>query len=245
MKANTCLGTEQQQQLDPAVSNVFRLVITNICPSNFIHTKYWNCHCFFHVLNILWLVFLFLPTWWTRAIGSEAFQWIRERSTKDGLMRNWWGEVGEPFAEVYQTAKYPSAKSIKDLIHYLCNRVWMIAGRCVCHHYHLLGLTFLSFLRSHLQDMGGLQIWSGMMQGWLKSGSERNACHFFGSQGGIHFFATKSAVFQRFATIGVVLHNCNKNATLNKNTCFTESQKQRQREREREREIQPESQRER
>ena len=155
MKANTCLGTEQQQQLDPAVSNVFRLVITNICPSNFIHTKYWNCHCCFHILNILWLVFLFLPTWWTRAIGSEAFQWIRERSTKDGLMRNWWGEVGEPFAEVYQTAKYPSAKSNKDLIHYLCNRVWMIAGRCVCHHYHLLGLTFLSFLRSHKQDTGG------------------------------------------------------------------------------------------
>ena len=50
---------------------------------------------------------------------------------------------------------------------------------------------------------------------------------------------------------GVVLHNCNKNATLNKNKCFTESQKQRQRGREPERggagerEIQPKSQRER
>ena len=50
---------------------------------------------------------------------------------------------------------------------------------------------------------------------------------------------------------GVVLHNCNKNAPLIQNTCFTESQKQRQRgrepERERagEREIQPERKRER
>ena len=60
--------------------------------------------------------------------------------------------------------------------------------------------------------------------------------------------------FNLFATIGVVLHNCKNNSTLNKNTCFTESQKgdreeenQRERERERvgERENQPESQRER
>ena len=40
---------------------------------------------------------------------------------------------------------------------------------------------------------------------------------------------------------GVVLHNCNKNATLNKNACFTVSQKQRQRERARE--IEPERER--
>ena len=56
---------------------------------------------------------------------------------------------------------------------------------------------------------------------------------FFGSQYEIHIFATKSDVFLSFATI--CDNNCNRNAILNKNSCFIESQKRRQRGREPER----------
>ena len=76
---------------------------------------------------------------------------------------------------------------------------------------------------------------------------------------GMPFFITRNPFFRdkkcRILTFhnnsrqnAKVLHNCKTNATLNKNACFTESQKQSQRERERERERreparEPESQR--
>ena len=71
-------------------------------------------------------------------------------------------------------------------------------------------------------------------------GSERNASRFLRFTTRNPIFCHNKCCILRFKDNsrqnGVVLHNCNTNATLNKNACFTESQKQRQRGREPERE---------
>ena len=102
----------------------------------------------------------------------------------------------------------------------------------------------LDFCRPILECQGQSRTKSGVS-------SKHNACHFLQLTTHNQFFCNKKCRILMFCNNshqnGVILHNYNKNATLNKNAGFTESQKRRQRERaeEREREIQPESQRER
>ena len=60
-------------------------------------------------------------------------------------------------------------------------------------------------------------------------GSERNACHFLRLTARNQFFRDNKCRILMFHNnsrkTGVVLHYCNKNATLNKNACFPKSQK--------------------